>query len=81
MPSTRARTRSAGVGRTPSPSTRKGVDGLLYTSSMTGADAAALFLPAADSFPRGPELSLPLSDPGLVEVVEGAAERIGYVVT
>lgn len=59
----------------------KGVDGLLYTSSMTGADAAALFLPAADSFPRGPELSLPLSDPGLVEVVEGAAQRIGYVVT
>lgn len=57
------------------------VDGVLYCSSMTGADAAALFLPAADSFPRSPELSLPLSDPGLVGVLAGAAERIGYAIT
>lgn len=57
------------------------VDGVLYTSSMTGADAAALFLPAADSFPSSPELSLPLSDPGLVGVLVGAAHRIGYATT
>lgn len=57
------------------------VDGVLYCSSMTGADAAALFLPAADSFPRSPELSLPRSDPGLVGVLAGAAERIGHAIT
>ena len=56
------------------------VDGVLYASSMTGADAAALFLPSADSFPQNPELSLPLSDPGLVGVIAGAAGRIGYVI-
>lgn len=54
------------------------VDGLLYTSSMTGTDATALFLPAADSFPPNPELSLPLSDPGLAGALHAAAERIGY---
>ena len=57
------------------------VDGVLHTSSMTGADAAALFLPAADTFPVSPELSLPLSDPGLVGVTIGAAQRIGYAIT
>lgn len=57
------------------------VDGLLYTSSMTGSDATALFLPAADSFPLNPELSLPLSDPGLAGALEGAAERIRYAIT
>ena len=56
-------------------------DGILYTSSMTGGNAAALFLPSADSFPATPELSLPLSDPGLVGVINGAAERIGYAIT
>ena len=56
------------------------VDGLLYSSSMTGSDATALFLPAADSFPENPELSLPLSDPGLGGVVECAAERIRYAI-
>jgi hypothetical protein len=57
------------------------VDGLLYTSSMTGSDATDLFLPAADSFPLNPELSLPLSDPGLAGALEGAAERIRYAIT
>ena len=57
------------------------VDGLLYTSSMTGSDATALFLPAADSFPLNPDLSLPLSDPGLAGVLEGAAERVRYAIT
>ena len=56
------------------------VDGLLYSSSMTGSDATALFLPAADSLPENPELSLPLSDPGLGGVVECAAERIRYAI-
>lgn len=56
------------------------VDGVLYPSTTTGADAAALFLPAADSFPTNPELSLPLSDPGLVGALQGAAERIGFVI-
>ncbi len=56
------------------------VDGLLYSSAMTGSDATALFLPATDSFPLNPELSLPLSDPGLAGVVVGAAERIGYAI-
>jgi hypothetical protein len=55
------------------------VDGILYDSAMTGGAAVALFLPAADSFPDHPELSLPLSDPGLVTVLAGAAARIGYV--
>ena len=57
------------------------VDGLLYTSSMTSSDATALFLPAADSFPANPELSLPLSDPGLAGALHAAAERIGYTIT
>ena len=57
------------------------IDGVLYTSSMTGADVTALFLPAVDSFPQNPELSLPLADPGLVGVLEAAAERISYAIT
>jgi hypothetical protein len=57
------------------------VDGLLSTSSMTGSDTTALFLPAIGSFPLNPELSLPLSDPGLAGVLEGAAERIRYTLT
>ena len=48
---------------------------------MTGSDATALFLPAADSFPLNPDLSLPLSDPGLAGVLEGAAERVRYAIT
>lgn len=54
------------------------VDGILYTSSMTGSDAAALFIPSANSFPAHPELSLPLTDPGLIGVIASAGERIGY---
>jgi len=54
------------------------VDGILYTSSMTGQDAAALFLPAEDSFPAAPELSLPLDHPGLIGPVVAAAKRIRY---
>jgi hypothetical protein len=57
------------------------VDGILYTSSMTGRDATALFLPAADSFPPHPELSLPLTDPGLIGALEAAAKRINYAIT
>lgn len=54
------------------------VDGLRYTSSMTGGAAAALFLPAADSFPEYPELSIALTHPGLAHAVHGAAGRVGY---
>ncbi len=54
------------------------VDGLLYTAAMTGQDAAALFLPAADSFPTAPELSLALDHPGLIGPMAAAARRIGY---
>ncbi len=57
---------------------RPPVDGILYTSSMTGRDAVALFLPAGDSFPSTPELSLPLEHPGLVGPIAAAARRIGY---
>lgn len=56
------------------------VDGILYASSMTGRDAVALFLPGADSFPVTPELSMALSNPGLVQVISAAADRIGDVV-
>jgi len=48
---------------------------------MTSSDARALFLPAADSFSPNPELSLPLSDPGLAGALHAAAERIGYTIT
>ena len=56
------------------------VDGILYASSMTGSDAVALFLPEADSFPATPDLSMPLSHPGLVGVISGVADRIGCLV-
>lgn len=59
----------------------KAVDGLLYASSMTGANAAALFLPAADSFPPYPDLSISLNDPGIVAALKSAAERINYTIT
>ena len=59
----------------------KAVDGLLYTSSMTSANAAALFLAAAYSFPPHPDLSISLNDPGLVAALEAAAERITYAIT
>ena len=57
------------------------VDGVLYTSSMTGANATALFLPAADSFPPHPDLSLPLNDPGIVGALVATAQRIKYKIT
>lgn len=59
---------------------RQRVDGILYASAMTGHDAIALFLPSADSFPARPELSLPLNDPGLVNAIRAAADRINYAI-
>ena len=59
----------------------KAVDGLLYASSMTGADAAALFLPAADSFPLHPDLSIPLNNPGIAAALEAVAKRISYIIS
>ena len=40
-----------------------------------------MFLPAADSFPLNPELSLPLAHPGLIGALEAAAERISCAIT
>ncbi len=59
----------------------RAVDGLLSASSMTGADAAALFLPAADSFPMHPDLSMSLNDPGIAAAVEAVANRINYIIS
>lgn len=59
----------------------KAVDGLLYTSSMTGNNAVALFLPAADSFPPHPDVSISLNDPGIAAALEAVAERINYTIT
>lgn len=56
------------------------VDGLRYTSAMTGSPAAVLFLPAADGFPTLPTLSLPLDHPGLAHALHAAANRIRYTV-
>ena len=48
---------------------------------MTGADAAALFLPAADSFPLHPDLSIPLNNPGIAAALEAVAKRISYTIS
>lgn len=54
------------------------VDGLRYSSSMTGRHVAVLFLPAADSFPDRPLMTLPLTHPGLVGPIADASYRVGY---
>lgn len=54
------------------------VDGLHYRSTMTGRATVALFLPAANTYPERPLLSLPLDHPGLIGAVHAAALRIGY---
>ena len=46
----------------------------------THADFAVMYA-AADSFPPNPQLSLPLTDPGLLGALEAAAERINYAIT
>ncbi len=59
-------------------SARPDLDGLWHQSSMTGGDAVTLFTHAADSFPDRPELSLPLSHPGLRGHLLAAAAEIAY---
>jgi hypothetical protein len=57
---------------------RPDLDGLWFTSSMTGGGAVTLFTHAADSFPDRPQLSLPLDHPGLRAHLLAAADQIGY---
>lgn len=56
------------------------LDGLLYNSRFSGVECVALFEPAADAMPDRPELSLPLSHPGMASRVAGAAKQLGYLV-
>lgn len=55
-------------------------DGLYYASSMTGQPCAALWAPAADSFPGRPEFAEPLDyeSPGWQRVLRVAAATLGY---
>jgi hypothetical protein len=59
-------------------SARPDLDGLWHQASMTGGDAVTLFTHAADSFPDRPELSLPLSHPGIRGHLLAAAAEIAY---
>lgn len=56
------------------------IDGLLYTSSMTGRLCVAIWAPAADSFPRHPQFARLLADPAQqwVEVLQNVAAEIHY---
>jgi hypothetical protein len=56
------------------------LDGLRYSSRFAGRPCLALFLPAATAMPDHPELSLPLTHPGLADRIAGAANRLGYQV-
>ena len=56
------------------------LDGVRYNSRFCGHPCAALFLPAAAAMPNRPALSLPLTHPGLVSRLAGAARRLGYSV-
>jgi hypothetical protein len=55
------------------------LDGLWYTSSMTGAPCVALFAPGADAVPAAPALSHQLAHPGLAPWLASACESIGYL--
>lgn len=54
------------------------LDGLWTLSTMTGRPSVALFTAAADSFPRRPAFSRPLSSPALAGALGQAAAEIGY---
>ena len=55
------------------------LDGLAYPSSMNGGRRCiAVFDPAADAVPGSPELSLPLSHPGLADPLAVACQALGY---
>lgn len=53
-------------------------DGLLSASAMTGHDVIVLWGPADSSFPSHPELSLPLSHPGLRPFLTAAVSEVGF---
>jgi hypothetical protein len=54
------------------------LDGLWYSSSMTGEPCVVLFSPSADAFPSAPELSQLLAHPGLAPWLAAACRRTGY---
>jgi hypothetical protein len=56
------------------------LDGVRYNSRFGGHPCIALFLPAAAAMPERPVVSLPLTHPGLVSRLAGAAQRLGYSV-
>lgn len=53
-------------------------DGLLHTSSMTGARCVTAYNPACDSFPPRPGLHQSLADPRLALALLSAAASVGY---
>jgi hypothetical protein len=57
------------------------LDGVRYTSRSGGHPCAALYLPAAAAMPDRPAISLPLTHPGLVSRLAGAAQRLGHAVS
>ena len=54
------------------------LDGLWHHSSLTGRPIVTLFAPGANSFPRAPSFSSPLSHPGLFPALQTAAGEINY---
>jgi hypothetical protein len=54
------------------------LDGLWHHSSLTGRPMVTLFTPAADTFPPAPDVSSPLSHPGVFATLQTAAKAIGY---
>lgn len=54
------------------------LDGLWAPSTLTGEPMAALYEPAADSFPAAPAFTRPLDSPLVWSLVRNAALRINY---
>lgn len=56
------------------------LEGLWYPSSMRGGGrCVALWAPATDALPESPEVSVPLSHPGVWGSLALACERLGYL--
>ena len=55
-------------------------DGLLYSSSMTGQPCAALWAPAADSYPGAPTFARAIADPagGWQDTLRDACAELAY---
>lgn len=56
------------------------IDGIAYRGRFAGGPCVALFERGADALPERPELSLPLSHPGLHAGIATAAIELGYTV-